>query len=79
MRDLYRSFRIQSFASEEIYAIYAYKTGGCTFSLPLMMGAPQAQAPHHIVETIGSAAQKLGIVFQMIDDMRSASSALKKK
>lgn len=69
MRDLYHSFESQSPTEKEIYAVYAYKTGRYTFSLPLMIGALQAQAPDSIVETIGSAAEKLGIVFQMIDDM----------
>jgi geranylgeranyl diphosphate synthase type I len=65
--DVYFGSSAQSPSEEAILALYTYKTGRYTFSLPLMLGALLAgeSAQNQKLAEIG---QDLGVMFQLRDD-----------
>lgn len=55
-------------SEDEILAMYRYKTGRYTFSLPLALGAALAGAPSEASRALEEAGEELGIAFQLKDD-----------
>ncbi len=53
---------------EEILAVYRFKTGRYTFSLPLMLGAILAGASSSTVDALCRWGELQGVVFQIRDD-----------
>lgn len=53
---------------EEILAVYRYKTGRYTFSLPFTTGALLAGAPQEEIKTLDALGEHLGVLFQIHDD-----------
>jgi len=68
MADVANGHSSRAATEEEILAVYRYKTGRYTFSLPLMLGAILAEADASIVETLSAWGELQGIVFQIRDD-----------
>jgi geranylgeranyl diphosphate synthase type I len=53
---------------DEIIRMYRFKTARYTFSLPFMAGAILAGAPSHVLDTLDSLGECMGILFQVRDD-----------
>jgi len=68
MLDVEYSMPNRTVGEKDIEALYTYKTGRYTFSLPLMMGAALANAGQNQIEILGKIGVSLGIVFQLKDD-----------
>lgn len=52
----------------DILALYRYKTGRYTFSLPLALGAAIAGAPEAARLSLEAAGESMGVLFQLKDD-----------
>jgi geranylgeranyl diphosphate synthase type I len=68
MEDMYYSVARESPNDEKILALYRYKTGRYTFSLPLMAGAILAESTPQNIEEMSKLGENLGILFQIKDD-----------
>ncbi|MEE8440611.1 MAG: polyprenyl synthetase family protein [Spirochaetia bacterium] len=68
MADVFNGHRPDHATEEEILAVYRYKTGRYTFSLPLCLGALIANAPLDEVEDLGRWGELQGTIFQIRDD-----------
>ena len=53
---------------EDIRKVHKYKTG-CLLSAPLMIGAAIAEQPENIIEAWHEVGEKLGLAFQIQDDI----------
>ena len=58
----------EGFEEDETIAIYRYKTGRYTFSLPLMIGATLAGSDGETIARLEEFGENLGILFQLKDD-----------
>jgi len=68
MDDIYQGTVDHAVTADDVLALYRYKTGRYTFSLPLMAGATIAGASESDQERIGRIGEALGIIFQIKDD-----------
>lgn len=68
MADVANGHSPRGASEEEIIAVYRYKTGRYTFSLPLMLGAILAGAHESVVDALSRWGEIQGIVFQIRDD-----------
>ncbi|GAB4364085.1 MAG: hypothetical protein Kow009_00740 [Spirochaetales bacterium] len=68
MEDVYYGGGIDSPEEKEILALYRYKTGRYTFSLPLMAGGILAAVPSSILSTLSRLGEQMGVLFQLKDD-----------
>lgn len=68
MSDLYHGVTEQPVGPDHIETLYVHKTGRYTFSLPMTLGAHLAAAGADTIETLSSAGETLGYVFQLKDD-----------
>lgn len=55
--------------AQSIYAVHTYKTGVYSFDAPIQSGLILADVPKHIQQSFSDIAQKLGLVFQLQDDV----------
>lgn len=68
MADVANGHAPDAATEEEIVAVYRFKTGRYTFSLPLMLGAILASAQAPVVEAISRWGELQGVIFQVRDD-----------
>jgi geranylgeranyl diphosphate synthase type I len=68
MMDVYFSQPNQMPSLEQVFYIYAHKTGRYTFTIPLFVGEALAAQDPAYTSPLESAGEKLGTVFQMKDD-----------
>lgn len=68
MQDVYLGQSAGQVEEGDIYALYLYKTGRYTFSLPLMLGGLLAGAPNRTIDSLARLGERLGVLFQMKDD-----------
>lgn len=68
MADVANGHTSETTGEQEIRAVYRYKTGRYTFSLPLMLGALVAGAPPDQVDILSRWGELQGIIFQIRDD-----------
>ncbi|MBN2738675.1 MAG: polyprenyl synthetase family protein [Spirochaetales bacterium] len=68
MMDVYWGASGESPDQKDILKLYTYKTGRYTFSLPLWLGALQAEASENDMNSLVTIGENLGVVFQIKDD-----------
>ncbi|MFW5689461.1 MAG: polyprenyl synthetase family protein [Spirochaetota bacterium] len=68
MADVANGHSPKAASEEEILAVYRYKTGRYTFSLPLMMGAIIAGADGDVIQALSTWGELEGMIFQIRDD-----------
>jgi geranylgeranyl diphosphate synthase type I len=68
MADVYHGAGRDAVSRENILALYRYKTGRYTFSLPFTAGLILAGRDDAVIEQFTLLGEKLGIIFQIKDD-----------
>lgn len=68
MMDVYWGKGDENVREEDVIALYRYKTGRYTFSLPLLGGAALAGATKEQVDLLDQIGELLGVLFQIKDD-----------
>ena len=68
MGDVAHGHTTQAAPESHILAVYRYKTGRYTFSLPLSLGARIAGAPPEEIELLADWGELQGVIFQIRDD-----------
>ena len=69
LADVWMSLGADHPSLPEILAAEERKTAAYSFTLPLQAGAVLAQAPDHVVDSAGDVGRRLGISFQLVDDL----------